>query len=303
MAIQPAKSSFSKSEIAEILRENVMLFKDEPAFPEYIVNLGLYLVDHAYVVNGERAQDLESVISVLSGLSRQGAPQLSEADRMSAIKQQIRQQAANQSGNQLASLLKQDNQSRSDSLFDEGLQSLDDSEAFDETDPHFLVPIKPILPPSGVSSPQPLGRLSKFKPVMSSTKDFADIPKDNSSPAADESFHEPKTDKLNEHQLEEIRRQTQADFEVQAESSKGKPSSSRGSRIEDEKTERLRYPSSVHEDEPVLSEEEKKKTLGRAQVYKVARDYRSKREDGDQCPSCGARTRGRAVCPSCGHIL
>lgn len=306
MAIQPAKSSFSHAEITDILRTNTLLYKHEPAFPEYFVVLGMYLMDQAYVVAGERAANLEMLVGILAPLSKSQRSELSLEDRRVEITRQIQQRPTN---NQLSSLLKQENQSRLDSHFDESqldesLRSLDDSEAFEETDPHFLVPKMPLVPPANL----PKGRLSDFKPVMSSTKDFKDIPKEFVSPQADEEFHEPKTDKLNENQIEEIRRQTQADFEIQRDAA-GKPMSRGSSKMPPTATPvpRKNLPKipNIPDNDVVESpaEDEKKKTLGRAQVYKVARDYRAKREDGEQCPSCGARTRGRAVCPSCGHIL
>ncbi len=36
----------TKEEIIEILRKNVELYKDEPEFVEYIVNLAIYLIEY-----------------------------------------------------------------------------------------------------------------------------------------------------------------------------------------------------------------------------------------------------------------
>ncbi|MGF1572782.1 MAG: hypothetical protein ACFCU1_06900 [Sumerlaeia bacterium] len=296
MAVQPAKSTFSKAEIAEILRENVELFKDEPGFPEYIVNLGLYLMDHAYVIAGERAHELDSIVNALAALSPKKTLQPKNANPLESIKEQFRRE----SGNQLASLLKQDNQSRAESQFDDGLMSLDDSEAYEETDPHFLIPQRSAIPQQ---NEQNKGRLSNFKPVMTSTKDFGDIPKEIISPTPEEGFQEPKTDKLNELQIEEIRRQTQADIEDLRREPKSKTNQDQGSSSGRQPAAPKQASANQQVFGSEVEEEEKKKTLGRAHVYKVARDYRAKREDGEQCPSCGARTRGRNVCPSCGHIL
>ncbi|MCB2155705.1 hypothetical protein KQI84_12535 [bacterium] len=62
MAIRSARESFSKDDVIEILRRNVTLYKNEPEFVEYIVNLALYLIDQAYCLGGERSSDLESVL-------------------------------------------------------------------------------------------------------------------------------------------------------------------------------------------------------------------------------------------------
>ena len=43
-----AKKAFSKEEISEILRRNVALYKDEPSFANYIVDLALYLIEAHY---------------------------------------------------------------------------------------------------------------------------------------------------------------------------------------------------------------------------------------------------------------
>ncbi len=65
MGIKTAKENFSKGEIIDILKQNVTLFKNEPEFVEYIVNLALYLIDQAYCVSGERSGDLENVLNDL----------------------------------------------------------------------------------------------------------------------------------------------------------------------------------------------------------------------------------------------
>ena len=48
MAYQSAKKSFSREEIVEILSKNVELYKNEPNFTSYIVDLALYLVEYGY---------------------------------------------------------------------------------------------------------------------------------------------------------------------------------------------------------------------------------------------------------------
>ena len=65
MAVKAAKPALSKEEIVEILRQNVELYRDEPDFADYLVNLTLYLVDQAYCEQGVRAGDLPQVLEEL----------------------------------------------------------------------------------------------------------------------------------------------------------------------------------------------------------------------------------------------
>ena len=44
MAYQSAKKSFTRDEIADILKKNTELYKDDPNFPNYIADLAIYLV-------------------------------------------------------------------------------------------------------------------------------------------------------------------------------------------------------------------------------------------------------------------
>lgn len=62
MGIKTAKNTFSKIDVIDILKQNVVLYKDEPEFVEYIVNLALYLIDQTYLKSGERPSTLESVL-------------------------------------------------------------------------------------------------------------------------------------------------------------------------------------------------------------------------------------------------
>jgi len=45
MAIHPAKETLTREEIIDILRRNVKLYKNEPEFVNYIVDLALYLLE------------------------------------------------------------------------------------------------------------------------------------------------------------------------------------------------------------------------------------------------------------------
>ncbi len=46
MAVSQPKKTLSKDEVIEILRANARLFKDEPEFITYIVDLAIYLLEH-----------------------------------------------------------------------------------------------------------------------------------------------------------------------------------------------------------------------------------------------------------------
>lgn len=66
MARQPAKQTFTREEIADILRANIEQFRDEPQFDQYLVDLTLYLVDQAYCVSGLRPDDLGGIVGANS---------------------------------------------------------------------------------------------------------------------------------------------------------------------------------------------------------------------------------------------
>ena len=46
MTVMRPKEKLSKEEIIEILRRNAQLFKDEPEFVKYIVDLAMYLIEN-----------------------------------------------------------------------------------------------------------------------------------------------------------------------------------------------------------------------------------------------------------------
>ncbi len=52
MAFHSAKQSFTREDILDILRRNVKLYKNEPEFVNYIVDLALYLLEN--VAQGEQ---------------------------------------------------------------------------------------------------------------------------------------------------------------------------------------------------------------------------------------------------------
>ena len=47
-AYQSAKKHFTREEIIEILQKNVELYKNEPHFTSYLVDLAMYLVEYGY---------------------------------------------------------------------------------------------------------------------------------------------------------------------------------------------------------------------------------------------------------------
>jgi len=68
MAVKAAKEKFTRQDIIDILQQNVVLYKNEPEFVDYIVNLALYLIDQAYSISGVRSEDLESVLAEYEGI-------------------------------------------------------------------------------------------------------------------------------------------------------------------------------------------------------------------------------------------
>lgn len=71
MAYQPAKASFTKEEVAAILRQNLVLYRDEPDFVEYFINLALYLIDQSYCASGARSTGIDQVLAAYEKLKNQ----------------------------------------------------------------------------------------------------------------------------------------------------------------------------------------------------------------------------------------
>lgn len=61
MSISKPKTAFTRQDIVEILKQNYELYKAEPAFVDYFVDLALYLVDQAYCISGERCANPEEI--------------------------------------------------------------------------------------------------------------------------------------------------------------------------------------------------------------------------------------------------
>ncbi len=59
MAFQEAKKKFTKEEIIEILKKNVALYRSEPEFINYIVDLAMYLLECKYEQQIESAEGLD----------------------------------------------------------------------------------------------------------------------------------------------------------------------------------------------------------------------------------------------------
>ncbi len=65
-AYQSAKKSFSREEIIEILKKNVELYKNDSNFPNYIVDLTLYLVEYAYKREEPQAIFIEPGLDIVT---------------------------------------------------------------------------------------------------------------------------------------------------------------------------------------------------------------------------------------------
>jgi len=58
-AYQSAKKYFTREEIIEILQKNVDLYKNEPNFASYVVDLAMYLVEYGYKREAEQPVPIE----------------------------------------------------------------------------------------------------------------------------------------------------------------------------------------------------------------------------------------------------
>lgn len=288
MAQQTAKSSFSKSEIIEILKTNVNLYKNEPEFVEYIVNLALFLIDQAYCNSGERSADLDSIMMFISGVDQKSTDSPShELSQPPKPRVEPPKKAASES---LTSLLELDNQSVDES--DSEISEIDSE--FDSGEETSRKPVSRKL------------QDSKFEPIMKLPPPVDGNQEETRKLEISEHFHEPKTDGLKEEDIEEIKRQSRdsnkrpkfSDPHVKQYRSMGEntpiPSSRATPPDDDEVT--VKEPREKTDQNPESS-------LGKARVYKVIRTYKKNASSSDNCPICSAYTKGRAVCPSCGHIL
>jgi len=79
MAIHSAKESFSREEVLEILRRNVALYKNEPEFVNYIVDLALYLLD-SVAQRGETEDDRPSAGHLPNGSAGGAAGEAMQRD-------------------------------------------------------------------------------------------------------------------------------------------------------------------------------------------------------------------------------
>ncbi len=73
MAAQPKpKGKLSKSEIIEILESNAQIYKDEPNFVKYLVELAIYLIQHQYDPDIETRADTEAHDEIPSEFQQSG---------------------------------------------------------------------------------------------------------------------------------------------------------------------------------------------------------------------------------------
>ncbi|MCC5876039.1 MAG: hypothetical protein JJU11_07450, partial [Candidatus Sumerlaeia bacterium] len=73
MPIKPAKVKYTREEVLEILQRNVELYKDEPGFTEYFVQLALYMMDKA--ANPEALIPATTPLPIQFDLRKQGGHQ------------------------------------------------------------------------------------------------------------------------------------------------------------------------------------------------------------------------------------
>jgi len=340
MPAKTAKRTFTKDEIIDILKQNVVLFKDEPEFVDYIVNLALFLIDQAYCVNGERAAELDAVLNHISKthVKKQSfSPKAEEVDDTKTSEKHPKQERPATQLPRMEEVLK--NQSRDSSLtnlIEQENQSVDESDAYEsdldsnfnaEEEAKLSTPELDQLVAAAAKKRKSLQDTS-FEPLMKSPPSSEkDKDKDNESefdypsgsipeglvkgdnkPADQEpEYHEPKTDKLGKDEIEEIKRQTREEsLEITEEN---RP-------LLDVPIKKYKSPGevtpipkggitgnkSINPDDLQEDDPPTRQIGGRVSVNKVVRSYKDKRES-DRCPACNAYTRGRSICPSCGQIL
>ncbi len=268
MAVKAAKDRFSKREIIDILKQNVTLFKNEPEFVEYIVNLALYLIDQAYTVSGERSADLESIISQFESIRR-------EAGEGGTAAPESRSLRISEPTDPL------ELESKDDFLPDE--DDLDDGAP--TTNKMKLQKYDAVM-----KSPPPPEPPEDDEPPTLPTLKLASPPpqqaEDEDAPAAKAESDDSEMEDLSSHDEEPRTRQLRSVGILTPDADGGlikdrgkKPSSDASPKIE------------VGEDK------------GRARVYRVVRSYSASKGGDSNCPICGTDTKGASRCPSCGHIM
>jgi len=272
MGIKTAKDAFSKNDIIEILKQNVVLYRDEPEFVEYIVNLALYLIDQAYCVGGARSAGLESVLEEFRrGKVKTPVPPGFLKDRIPPAR------AHSQEPPSFGTLPTGEEEIVEEEMVFEAptkkmkLQDMD--------------PVMKAPPASEVA-----GDLDEDFDVGSGKIKATDIPASLRASGIDVQVARPD--------------------EVAPNQSLPRGDTGRisiGGRTKQLVSGGALTPipeGGLGNKKPEQKPGEDETTRGRARIYKVVRSYSGQEGKGDtNCPICGTDSRGAARCPSCGHII
>ncbi|MEQ8821956.1 MAG: hypothetical protein RLY93_17110 [Sumerlaeia bacterium] len=292
MAVQNAKEAFSKGDIIDILKQNVSLYKNEPEFVDYIVNLALYLIDQAYVMSGERSSDLESVLEFYekSRIARgsEGLPM------PPARPPRLEEEALFPS---MDSSIEEEVSASSQPFGDEPPTvkgPLKDEDGEPATNKFYAKGFQPTLRKGEGDEDEPAADASKAPPQGPEAFD----PFDRSSASGEIRKEDPPTTR----RVVVDRRSLMAPGAYTPEPEGGLVKD-RGGSAEERVTDKINPDLDADPPTRKLSPQIQVDQQGKARIYKVVRSY-SAREGGKLiCPICGTDTKSQPTCPNCGHML
>lgn len=278
MSIRPAKQSFTREEIAAILEQNLALYRDEPKFIDYFIELSLYLVDQAYSNRGERCSDVDSVFDKYQAAvaANQTPPPPPPFERSAAPAPRAPRPPDPEPANDRPT-----NKLRLAAL-----------EAV------MKAPPPPELNPDDTRAGRP-GRDGSTDRInlaqLGAAQDRSPAPSAPPRDAASSQQRNPE------------------DQRSGTGTGSGRPEAfDIGSKIEEEleepifpmdqpATRQLRSGGALTPEPEGGLTGKRDIDLGRAQVHRSARPY-SARKGPEKCPICGSAMGGRTICPACGHI-
>lgn len=314
MAYQAAKETFSRDEILDILRRNVELYRNEPTFVNYIVDLAMYLLECQGAMDqpDSGSQDLDPLSAIgmhaVGGAPAQAQPHSHVADHGSSPGHAAHYPP----------------------------QSSHDAHHHHPGSPHYAPPPSSHAPPSSpgapIGAPQQdvadieLANVHVFPSFLETNPGFAKDQDPKSTPgsytfrpagapappappaqspaaaAYRNSFSGGGAGAQGGNPPSSTRLQAVSGLPP---SSASQPSSTGGfisPPREATKAVPIRQPPSPQASGEKPMPKVKIEQSPRTRVYKVFRSHTSSVEV-PKCPICGSETRGTRTCPNCGHIL
>jgi len=275
MAIKTARDVFTRGEILDILRQNVAMYHNEPGFADYLAELGLYLLDQAYCVSGERCQDLPALMERMSAAvnpppevpsARQPAP----AGPTDAAPSQAPAKPAR-------STARDDDEPSTNKLR---------LAAFDAV----------IKRPPAASPPTPVEEKPTGSIEFSTSSFRPDFSTSSLKPKGLGSEAKPKDKGVDDNTGEELEA---------LDSSAGNPDTTRT--FLTRTTRQLVSPVALtpmpDEGAKQADVEIRKAQMGRAEVFKPVKRTNKRAENATLCPVCGVEVLGSRRCPSCGRAV